>query len=279
MPDRISAVYFDLETSHPDPEWDINTWDRIERLPITCAAAFVVLTDSRGKEALADKIFWAGMHLAPNKLIIETIKEIADGEITPLIAMTDDEVENMLDFLIKAVNGDTPTPYPLKSKPRLFTWNGTGFDFPAIASNIPHRLDDVVKLAKASYDPCFQWVRQFGWPIGIPATAEAMLGREKAEGMTSADAVTLWADDPARVLRYVMGDVDLLSEIVEAIRAEKQIRWINRKGKQSAKTVKGFLNVAKTMGLKEPDRSWMGEDAWRFELDHAVAWMESEIDE
>jgi hypothetical protein len=105
-----------------------------------------------------------------------------------------------------------------------FIWNGIGFDLPVLAAACPEYRDDLIALAYDLFDPCFQFTRKFGFPIGL-SNAAVMTGDSKLDGLDGLEAANLWSSDPGKVMRYCMQDVYLMRKVVQAIMQERKIRW------------------------------------------------------
>jgi hypothetical protein len=291
----MRAVFFDIETRMPPEDWD-----RRERIGITCAAALRTL-DNGGE---VTKLWYAGMSQIERMARTSpswTVDKVEGGLYPVTDEMSDEEVEMMLDELLALTHGDKVLDGFGGQVMALFSWNGVGFDYPIIAANLPQRHDEIVQLCNESFDPCFQAMRTYGWPIGLEKTAMAMLGSEKAEGMDGSLAAETWpmaidvesGPNAAKVLRYVKGDVRLLRDVVFAIQQEKAIRWINSKGGESRKPIDPPHNanprwvkvrslIERTYGedrsgnpITEPNRSWM-DDPDAFTLQSTVGWMKRE---
>lgn len=263
----MEALFFDIETTGlPPPDWDY----RDPVIGITCAAAVAPTLIGGDDDNMAYRLWWAGMNeskATPGRTA-RGIPALADeGKVEVNRTMMPDEVEAMLDDLVSMLSDSA-----ISSGGRLFGWNTVNFDLPIIMSNVPHRKDDIVSLCLRSYDACFQFLRKYGWPIGLQPTAQAMLGREKAEGMDGAKAASIWTLQPGTVMRYVIGDVELLRDVVDAIMEERQVRWIKRDGKEGARPMTTWHTVKTICGWPEPSRAWM-DDPEKFALEKIAGWM------
>lgn len=274
---RIAA--FDIETDGL-PAKD---WDKLSPVVgITCACAVV-----NAEDRVFTQFWWAGMEqMRPDErpVGLDDLQAAAQaGTLIIRAKMTENEVDSMFDQLLNLL-------LLADCKP-LFTWNGASFDWPVIASHIPDRRREVIHLALTSYDPCFQFNRTYGWPIGLSGVAQAMLGRGKEE-LDGAKAATMWPFEGVdKILAYVHGDAQLTIDAVQAIAREKKVMWINSKGDVSMQLIDPPYNnnpawhtvkalAARTYGkgkdgvlLTEPDRSWM-DDPTPFELPAVLGWTE-----
>jgi hypothetical protein len=273
----VTYLYFDIETELPPEDWD-----RRSKVGITCASALVV-SDFEGEPVEAYTTWWAGMEQVPQNdrfLPLRSGGEVDVGKTEELMAaglllveskMTPEEVELMFDNLL-SLQASSP---PFGSN-QLFTWNGVGFDFPIIASNIPHRREEIAAMALRSFDPCVQFMHTFGFPIGLDKVAQLMLGEGKPEGMDGKKAAQVWPIQAAEVLHYVQNDVRILRMAVEAMMEARQVRWITRNGSERTRGLCGWHRINNLMKLSEPDRSWMtsGYDG-SYDLERVMAWMET----
>ncbi len=139
----------------------------------------------------------------------------------------------------------------------ICAWNGLSFDLQWIA----RAAGDVAtasRIARAMYDPMFQFFKLKGFPVGLDAVAKGLgIGMNKT--MDAADAPREWrAGNYQRVCDYVLGDVRMTNEIVSAIIRRREIAWITQRGKLSTVSVPHLRTVEDCMGDPMPDQSWMG---------------------
>lgn len=195
------------------------------------------------------------------------------GQVPVADEMSADEVAEMLNELISLVRRP---PVDLAGKrPILFTWNGVNFDFPAIRSNLDQSYhDQIVNLAMRSYDPCAQFVRTVGFPIGLDKTAKIMLGEGKPDGMDGSVAASIWTERPWDVVSYNQRDCEITHRTVTAIMSERKVRWLTGTGRIGDKPVEEWMNVSKVYDLPEPNRSWMKDYGGQFDRDKLFGWME-----
>lgn len=265
---------FDMETESLPVDGDYN-------IGITCAA-LVVLDEETHVQSNA--IWWAGMEVTDPPLppgVDELVALVEQGKVPIRAKMTEEEVGMMFNQLVSALE--------VSECKLLFTHNGAGFDWPVIAANIPERKEEVIEFCLRTYDVCFQAVRTYGFPIGLDAISQVMLGEGKL--MDGGKAAEMWPfEGVEKVLRYVHDDCLKNIAVVQAIMAEKHIRWITKKGKESDKLIDPPNNVdprwdnigklisrtyGKTKGgrmRREPSRKWM-DDPKAFSLDNSVGWM------
>ncbi len=135
-------------------------------------------------------------------------------------------------------------------------WNGLSFDLRWIA----RAADDVAtvsRIARAMYDPMFQFFKLKGFPVGLGAVAKGMgIGMKKS--MDAADAPRLWrAGNHQLVLDYVSGDVSMTNEIVSGIVRRREIAWITQRGKRQTVPLPHLRTVEDCMRDPMPDQSWM----------------------
>ena len=136
-------------------------------------------------------------------------------------------------------------------------WNGLSFDLQWIA----RAADDVAtasRIARAMYDPMFQFFKLKGFPVGLDAVAKGLnIGMNKS--MDAADAPREWrAGNYQRVCDYVLGDVRMTNEIVSTIIRQRKIAWVTQRGKRSTVSIPRLRTVEDCMRDAMPDQSWMG---------------------
>jgi len=135
-------------------------------------------------------------------------------------------------------------------------WNGLSFDLRWIA-RAAGDLATASRIARAMYDPMYQFFKLKGFPIGLPAVAKGLrIGMGKS--MDAADAPREWqAGNHERVFDYVLGDVRMTNEIVSAIIRRREIAWITQRGKRSSVPVPRLRTVKECIAHPMPDQSWM----------------------
>ena len=282
----MDGIFFDLEGDLiPDG------WDRKTPLGISCACALLSVTDPKMGQIEISQFWWAGMAEAEIKgsfPLQRLIKAIDSREIPVNRVMTVEEVETMLDGVLSFANKYDGILAEIIGERHLpvVAHNGVGYDWPIIATHLPHRLEDIERLTMRSYDFCYQAIRSFGFPIGLEKIAQTMLGRGKAEGMHGDQVSAIWPLEYDKVLRYVQGDCYLTRDVFRQIKHEGKVRWVTAKGKLVNRKVNGFENVLKltrrTYGSKaglpkrEPMRGWMKDYDGKFDLDRIFNWIDYE---
>lgn len=138
----------------------------------------------------------------------------------------------------------------------ICAWNGLGFDLKWIA----RAAGDVAaasRIARAMYDPMFQFFKLKGFPVALEAVARG-LGIGMSKSMNAADAPREWrAGNHQRVLDYVLGDARMTVGIVSAIISRREIAWIKHDGRRASVAVPRLRTVAECMADPMPDQSWM----------------------
>lgn len=136
-------------------------------------------------------------------------------------------------------------------------WNGLGFDLQWIG-RAADDLSTASRVARAMYDPMFQFFKLKGFVVGLGPVARGMdLGMTKS--MDAADAPREWqAGHHQRVFDYVLGDVRMTNEIVAAIQRRREITWITQRGQRSSVPLPRLRTVEDCMRDPMPDQSWMG---------------------
>jgi len=136
-------------------------------------------------------------------------------------------------------------------------WNGLSFDLQWIA-RAANDVTTASRIARAMYDPMFQFFKLKGFPVGLDAVAKGLrIGMNKS--MNAADAPREWrAGNYQRVCDYVLGDARMTNEIVSAVIRRREIAWITQRGKRSTVLVPRLRTVEDCMRDPMPDQSWMG---------------------
>lgn len=140
----------------------------------------------------------------------------------------------------------------------LVAWNGLSFDLRWIG----HVAGDAAtarRIALKLYDPMFQFFKLKGFPVGLAKVGEGM-GLRTTKLMDGADAPKQWrAGNHQAVCDYVMGDVRMTAEIVDAIVKARRISWITQRGSPSSVSISSLRTVEDCMRDPMPDQSWMTE--------------------
>ena len=135
-------------------------------------------------------------------------------------------------------------------------WNGLSFDLQWIA-RAAGDVSTASRIARAMYDPMFQFFKLKGFPVSLDAVAKGLrIGMNKT--MDAADAPREWrAGDHKRVCDYVLGDARMTNEIVTAIIRRREVVWITQRGKRSAIPLPRLRTVEECLRDPMPDQSWM----------------------
>ena len=138
----------------------------------------------------------------------------------------------------------------------ICAWNGLGFDLRWIA-RAANDVPTASRIARAMYDPMYQFFKLKGFPVGLDAVAKGLrIGMNKT--MNAADAPREWrAGNHQRVCDYVLGDARMTNEVVSAIIRRREIAWITQRGKLSTVPVPRLRTVEDCMRDPMPDQSWM----------------------
>jgi len=140
----------------------------------------------------------------------------------------------------------------------LVAWNGLSFDLRWIG----HAAGDMAaarRVALKLYDPMFQFFKLKGFPVGLAKVGEGM-GIRATKLMDGADAPKQWrAGNHKAVCDYVMGDVRLTADVVDAVVRARRISWITMRGTPAAAPISQLRTVEDCMRDPMPDQSWMSE--------------------
>lgn len=164
----------------------------------------------------------------------------------PSVNMQQREARELLDYLEQMQRGGCA----------VCAWNGLSFDLQWVA-RAADDLPAASRIARAMYDPMFQFFKLKGFPIGLEAVAKG-LGIGMKKSMDAADAPREWqAGNHKRVFEYVLGDVRMTNEIVSTIESRREIAWITQRGKRSTVPLPKLKTVEDCMRDPMPDQSWM----------------------
>jgi hypothetical protein len=183
--------------------------------------------------------------------------QIADGEHRlwfssgpdgrPLVNLERRHARELLDYLAEMQR----TGYA------VCAWNGLSFDLQWVA-RAAGEVQTASGIARAMYDPMFQFFKLKGFPVGLAAVADG-LGIGMKKSMDAADAPREWqAGNHQRVCDYVLGDARMTNEVVAAILRRRQIAWVTQRGKRSTVPLPRLRTVEECLGDPMPDQSWMG---------------------
>lgn len=165
---------------------------------------------------------------------------------TPLTNLNQRDARELLEYLEQMQ----------RSGYSLCAWNGLGFDLQWIARAADDRAT-ASRIARAMYDPMFQFFKLKGFPAGLAAVAQG-LGIGMKKSMDAADAPREWqAGNHESVFEYVLGDVRMTNEIVSAIVRRREIAWVTQRGKRSTVPLPHLRTVQECMRDPMPDQSWM----------------------
>lgn len=140
----------------------------------------------------------------------------------------------------------------------VVAWNGLSFDLRWLG----HAAGDMrlaSRVALKLYDPMFQFFKLKGFPVGLAKVGEGM-GIKTKKLMDGAEAPVHWQNGNHQlVCDYVLGDARMTAEIVQAILAAGEVRWITQRGKPSGVPMRALRTVEGCMRDPMPDQSWMDE--------------------
>lgn len=138
----------------------------------------------------------------------------------------------------------------------LCAWNGLHFDMQWIG----HHANDTALAARIAlkiYDPMFQFFNDHGYPVGLARVAEG-LDISQTKPVNSADAPKEWhAGNFERVKEYVLGDCQMINQVVQAIQDTGRIQWVNRSGELKSKLMHPLKTAEEVIAAPSPDQSWM----------------------
>lgn len=138
----------------------------------------------------------------------------------------------------------------------ICAWNGLSFDLQWIARAAGDAAT-ASRVARAMYDPMFQFFKLKGFPVGLEAVAKGF-GMTARKSMASEDAPRNWrAGHFGRVFEYVAGDVRMTGEIVQHIVKRKQIAWVTQRGQRKTVPLPKLRTVEDCLRDPMPDQSWM----------------------
>ena len=140
----------------------------------------------------------------------------------------------------------------------LVAWNGLSFDLRWIG-HAAGDMETARRVARKLYDPMFQFFKLKGFPVGLAKVGEGM-GLRATKLMDGADAPKQWrAGNHKAVCDYVMGDVRMTADVVDAIARARRISWITMRGTPSSVPIAALRTVEDCMRDPMPDQSWMSE--------------------
>ena len=150
----------------------------------------------------------------------------------------------------------------------IVSFNGLGFDFRALAEEIPERYEKIQEMAQNHIDPGFQMFCEKGFMCGLDAAAKGMEIEGKKEGISGAKAPTMWKmgrAHQAQVMSYVAQDARATAALYKEILLRGELVWVKKDGMKTRypwepTVLDGrLLTCAEAMRLPLPDTSWMDE--------------------
>ena len=222
--------------------------ENFEPLRFTCLATALVYAD----EGTRDAIVWFG---ANGKAIHGELAVICTDAAA---SMQESDCSRVLRYVEDKV---------YSSGARVVTFNGVSFDFRLLAAQFPRGSREALscaELAWASYDPCLEMLCSKGFPVGLKAMCEAFGLPQKLEA--GSDAPQLWASGDLegrnRVLLYCASDATLTYQLYAAIKQNKEIRWVSKRGNKCVHKLRDArLHAASELAVFPfPDTSWMTRD-------------------
>jgi hypothetical protein len=150
---------------------------------------------------------------------------------------------------------------------KLFTWNGTGFDYQLLA-RLTGRYTECRYLCEQSYDLCFQAGCMQGYPVGLGAVAKGFGLAEKE--LLGASAPLLWVTDEwEKVVEYGKMDAVRTRDVTLAVMKHRGICWITRRGGQSFLPIHKILTVSQCLNLIRKYPEWIDHP---FDPEETVKW-------
>jgi hypothetical protein len=229
---------FDLEIYKEIPP-EVENWVDIAPLGITCASTLT----SEG-----EKITWYPKN---------------ERDIPLKRAMYPEEVDEMLAYMSNMQDDGY----------KIVTWNGLAFDFAVIAQECSKTMEDECKqVAMEHIDMMYHFFCVKGYRVGLNAVSIGLGFGGKTEGMSGAQAPTLWQKsvlDRISVLNYVDRDAIITMEICLATEAQGYFQWTSRSGRLNTFNLvndRWWLSVKDASKLSTPDNSWMDNPVSRKEF-------------
>eukprot|EP01127_Copromyxa_protea_P007295 TRINITY_DN17208_c0_g1_i1.p1 TRINITY_DN17208_c0_g1~~TRINITY_DN17208_c0_g1_i1.p1 ORF type:complete len:288 (-),score=63.80 TRINITY_DN17208_c0_g1_i1:72-935(-) len=140
----------------------------------------------------------------------------------------------------------------------IVTWNGTGFDFPILAQEVPSLESDIQELALHHIDIMFLLFCMKGFPLSMEAAAKGMGISGAKTIMKSEDVPKMWnSGKKQEVIDYVSEDVKVTIELAEKIARRKEITWQSKSGHPVTLPIPEVRLVKDCQELPLPDVSWM----------------------
>ena len=214
-------------------------WDGQTKLGITCAAVAYRLN-----EEIVTKV-WQGKTLA----------------------MSPEEVGAMLDelALLDITNGP------------VYTWNGGGFDFKAMAVECPKRAIDIARMAFEHVDGMLLVTAEYGHWLGLDKTAVGMgiEGKLKEVMLSDGTVITemsgkmapeLWArGERDAVIEYLRQDVVTSLLVGEFQLAQGRTKWVSAKGRNNSRKT-DFVTVGRLPNTPPSAGHWISDPKSKDEI-------------
>ena len=149
----------------------------------------------------------------------------------------------------------------LNSGGQVVTWNGVGFDLPALAAYNAEARDII--LHDNHVDIMFHFLRKYGFPVSLDKVAKGFgLPGKDQDGK---DAVELWKQGKlAQLHSYNLKDVKILRRVYRRVMKHKVVAWVTKSGNFTDKPV-DLDNISSWKScrlpqLTEDQVSWMPSD-------------------
>lgn len=162
----------------------------------------------------------------------------------------------------------------------VVSWNGLGFDFPALAHLHPQFEQRLYLLARYHWDIQYQFYLTKGYPIGLGAASYGLgLG---TKSLTGEQAPYLWRTGAYQIVQeYVAKDAELTARLVRAIakvgKRENRgpgIIWTAKSGNINFCSFPDVRLVNDLLDDEPPTQSWMTDplprEAFTWWLDDMV---------
>lgn len=186
-----------------------------------------------------------------------------DAKGTPTACMEHAQAEELLEYLASVQDEGV----------RVAAWNGVSFDLQWIG-HAAKNMELAGRVALRSYDPMLQFLWARGFPVKLAKVGQAM-GIKQEKLMDGADAPIRWKDgDHQSVIDYVIGDVQITNQIIDAIETKGCIRWVTTRGTESSEPIDQLLPAREVLMQTRPDQSWMDSP---IDLDEFYSWIPSAV--
>jgi len=148
---------------------------------------------------------------------------------------------------------------------RLYSWNGLGFGFVALADSTGC-IEDCARFANLHTDVMFDFFCRHGYPISLLSVAHGFGFDDEVERiMTNNSKVCGWAKEgrTEEIALHSRMKTVLILRVVEKIEESHGIVWINSRGQLSMETIEYLHPVCEAFHLQEPDMSYMSDPKTR----------------